>query len=853
MGRLRAVALAAVAVFGSVWLSPIGHGAGAAPSAACAQASEPRDRWNPIHVPAGTTSIAEQRPNGCDLLAVVGGAVMRTRDGGATWRKTYAGTGIRAVFAEQLGPNTALVSFADGRIAVSHDAGSSYRMANTAASPGGAATAAAADPADRQRIVVAREAGGSSISAPTVLMSQDGGATFLPVPGSVAFRATALAFQPLPGSPVGHSTLWVAADAGAAPGLFSSVDGQSFVPRLTAATRDVTVTQDTAGGVAVLAATASGVQRSDDGGQTFRSQGPVAPFSAVRSEPARTVALMAVSSGRVYRAVGPAFLPSTAGLPGTCVATGLQVDAQRPGAFVLRCVDDRWFGYQSSGYDLGGQVPPPNPNPNPLPGPGTGGVPGAQAMTLLRTISLPVGDGTSNGSLAFDGRYLYYAGSQDVTIHRISPIDGHLVGDLGVYLPQTGLTYDARRNQLDVTTKDSVYAIELTTGRSHKLFDKPRLGALAADSPTYSYDSVLDEFRVSQEYGSTVWEVAHNGKQVRSCSYALPGAQGGGAAFAGTTGVVSDGAGGVYVEMEDDMTVVRVDRTCHLLSAYEHATFSEAGDENDALACDTVTFYPAAAIWIRDAGLGMAEAFAVPAGFCPIASQVAITPMPVTRTPATVRVCAVLSVLGSGQPIRGALVNVTIAGQPLLVPPTDAAGRACAPYSAPLLARGARAAVRPAVVAFLGNSAYQPARARSLLRLIAPPPPRSVPPVAAVVPPVVVALAQPPPAARPPVNGASQPGPQANPQVQSQVQSQSQASQALATSREEEHELVLAHQRLGDRTAPESVQRMSRPDDALTATWMLSGCMLLLAMSWGMMRRTSAACADNSRRLPPRE
>ncbi|MCA1824070.1 MAG: hypothetical protein ABR520_01090, partial [Mycobacteriales bacterium] len=73
-------------------------------------------------------------------------------------------------------------------------------------------------------------------------------------------------------------------------------------------------------------------------------------------------------------------------------------------------------------------------------------------LKKLRTLELAHRDSSESGTLAFDGRAVYYAplnqgGGARSVVHRMSPVTGRDLGDLDIDVPGLfSLNYDARRH-----------------------------------------------------------------------------------------------------------------------------------------------------------------------------------------------------------------------------------------------------------------------------------------------------------------------------------------------------------------------------------------------------------------------
>jgi hypothetical protein len=282
-----------------------------------------------------------------------------------------------------------------------------------------------------------------------------------------------------------------------------------------------------------------------------------------------------------------------------------------------------------------------------------------------------------------------------------------------------------------------------------------------------SFDSATDRLLFANDASNTFVEFDREGHQHNVCSdldlQDLIVVQGGfGPDHASIAGLVGTGDGFVYVETEDDSTVVRVDRSCHVLAAFVHEQFSEAPAENDALACDTNTF-DEPAVWLRDAVHGRVVAYAVESGYCALPSAVSVTAPRSVSTGGSGRVCATLRSRAKGEPLPGLPVDLLVAGRGIGSPVTDAQGRACTDYVPFSFEAGSGAATsearQPVLAAFLGTPAYRPASARASLVVnrVVQPPPRPVPPALEGMPAPVAAVAAPPPP--PPVQPPQPPPP----------------------------------------------------------------------------------------------
>jgi len=790
----------------------------------CELSLEARDSWHRVPVPDGTSLFAQDDTDTCVQYAGQAAGLLRSQDGGRRWELVRPGA-VTALWTETLGHGSVLVSTGTG-MALSTDFGKTWRT------PAGVPPTDAITAASRlgPEIVLAT---GAAAPRPSLFSSADSGSTFAPLPASATLGATRVTLAG--NGAVGRPVIW----AGGPGGLSVSLDGGvAFLPRGSDPIQDVNGGTALDGSRVMMAATRSGLLMSADDGLTITRVEATTSYDAVRLETARPdVALALGPDAERFSSSGRRVQRKLAGYPASCATPRLTRAADEPGSYLAGCADHSWWRFRSSGVDLTVLPPPSATTPVPLPV-----IPGAANLTVLARRPLSAGIGTSDGSLTFDGTDLYWIDTGEVTIHRMRAATGAPLPDLFVKeLPEspTGLSYDPVRDVLYATTARGVYAIDHHTARVSKLFGRVTLGGpgLFSTPVFYSYDYRIDAFHVAQELGAQVWEVSRQGKVLRTCAWGAPAPPGGAPteAFADTTGIVGDGAGGVYVELENDQNIVRLDRSCRVLGTYVHAAFAEANAENENLACDTVTF-PVPAIWIRDSGgHGVAVAYGIPDGYCPAPTRlVAEAPARwLAGTPSTV--CGQLSLRGRGIGIAAQPVTLLVDSIAVNAALTNSSGRLCAQV---------RAGAGPHRVqaVFLGGRAFLPAiGATTLVGVIAPvtaPPP--VPP-AAVAPVLIAPVVNPPPAGRAPGPPPPQPLTQAQPNPQ--AQQQPQAGSALAGVEEQQREVALADQSGADNDQLAMSTSRSTSDSWLLAEG-LAAAALLTATAVRLRHRQQVALRE---------
>ncbi len=736
----RAVLLAAVAFLaaGAVSVGP----AGAAPS--CANQRDARNRWNAVPLPPGVLRDIDQvDADPCVLIATTPGAVLRSADGGLSWDTAVKADVLGPVFTEGLGSGV-VVPYMDGLIwglLVSHDQGLTFEERN---SP------------DVPLVVVTGSPSGSALYAvggdkvPTIYRSDDDAVTWTALLGSAVVR-NPVAFVP---GIANDGSYWA---AGAPAGVFhATAEGAVLPVRSDAAhaiVADRHVGDDTE---TVLLATDAGVLRSSDGvNWTTVRDGPV---TALRAEPGRVNALMAIRDGVVERSTNDAatWRDVSTGLPRSCAPRGLARTATLPATFLTYCPGVGYFRYATSGRDLVGHDFPPVADPTVDPF----GMP----MPILGEVTLTGDPNNSDGSLAFDGRVLYWTDGTDEIQRMVLATRTELPPFPGSYLT-LGLSVDPIRQVLYEFRQDpehggfAVNAIDLATGTRRR--------AIAVDSmirvASWSWDRQRDAFYAVEEMGTWIVRMDLSGDVTRVCS--VPELKvGDGPWTTGGAAYVAIGGGYGVIETEDDKTVLKVDGSCRVVARLSHRLYAEATRENDTLVCDGLTFGEPA-VWIRDAARNVATAYAAPGAYCPLATRTEITAPATVASDGTAKVCGTLRLRSDGSPIRGESLALFAEDRPVATARTDRAGRVCGTYRPADLSLLSRRADTASV--FLGTAAYLSSDAYDDLDVVAlrprPAPPaveRPQPRVAAVVappaaPPVVVNA--------PNVNLQPNPNPQANP------------------------------------------------------------------------------------------
>ena len=695
--------------------------------------------------------------------------------------------------------------------------------------------AGGAGSASARAVYLLAKSPGPNGSAVTLLSSTDNGTTFAAQPTATPYIATASALGVDPADPqhlvVNTSTADPTTAAGG-PQLVTSVDGgQSW--RALALPFPGEVTGIVFGHAAVFGGTKPalyvaggfGAAVSRDGGTTFTAlnTGSRAITSLAPADDVRASAV-GLANGRPYLlSAFAAPQPATDGLPASCQA--MAVEAAWGGAgYLLSCSDGRAFVHApgfgtSTGHDGGGDGT-------------TGGNVGA-AGVLLGVVALSHTDGSAteqSAAMAFDGHTLYYLTKGDrntqynqslpaTTIHVATAsvpggtYDGRLDAPFGpdagaaVEARGTSLAYSARHNEMYFQTHRGtggsanalrIYAMDLSTKRVRLLTYMPNITASGGGDPVdpaIAYDDSTDDFIAGEEDGVTVAHVSRSGVVRTRCQ--LPDILNEEAVSA--IAPVGDG-GGFYVQSEDDKTITQYDARCNTVTTIVHPALAESGGEDDNLVCDGQSF-AVPALWVRDANVGAAFAYAAPSQtFCPLPAHLSLMTSGRTNLNAPrTRLCAQLRI--GARPAAGQALIWT--GAPAVATVTDASGRSCQQVP-----RGTRR--EHVLVQFLGSRQppqSTPAQAdASLLAVtaaITAPIVGSVAPASPTGTPLVGFVTGPAPA-NPGPPAQVQPGPQAQSQTQGQAQTQNATASGLATDEEEQYQLAEVSVRSDARRQPGS-------------------------------------------------
>jgi hypothetical protein len=421
-------------------------------------------------------------------------------------------------------------------------------------------------------------------------------------------------------------------------------------------------------------------------------------------------------------------------------------------------------------------------------------------------------------ALTYDPRYVFTNGAvgailaegvtgQDkrvaegyVPLYAVDPLSGTQELAAQLYCSNTGnnglcpdavpttLTYDQYRDQIWAGIKDGDgYAnYGLVALPAHR-------GAPAVQVPTCltNYQAPAN---ITADYGNSTWVV-------------------------GSQNVL-------YVQLEDDTHVVRVDSTnCRTIGGFQHERYTEGADENDQMACDPITFgegsplaqsNPTSVIWIRNVhspdvndqkqGIHVkgntVAAYPIPDGYCPFPTTLTMDKGLSARVGDVVTLCAALKGATAGQPtpLAGQTIKFTIGSTVVGTAQTDATGRACVTVAVPPNAGGFQIGAF-----FSGTQAYLPATAIQGLVVTAnpAPPPGRIPGVKPF-----------PPNPPPPIQPAFVPVPpvQVASQAQSQVQAQMQAQVQPGAMTQRQKQTRVALQRLdgGKTEATLQASRLNR-------------------------------------------
>ena len=831
-------------------LLPLFVPTGSRAAAPCLVPFETRNSWFAVSKAA---AIAMDDGDPCRLLKVGPGTTAAVSDdGGLTWDgRPDAPTEALSLTAENLRPGQVFLVGKDGSLYRTVDRGLTW--VRSAGINGVRQLVTDQTTADRVFALTTPTTTPLPVSLPvspdqTVSVSTDGGRTFSGVTATVGLAVSAMVPD------AGVPSRWWFGISGPAGGLFVSPDAGSTLTRAAGGDVRALVSSRLAGGGSeVLAATGDGLLLSRDGGNSVAKRLTGTAFTDLALEWNHpSAALLASSSVRRTSDTGAHERGQSEGLPPTCAAGDLRHDRSIPSVFLTTCADGSTYRYRSDGTDLSSTDEPDGSTVTPVTG--VFGVNPTPMRELARVV-VPVPGSRQDGSIAFDGSALYYTDGEDPgIIRRVSSRTGRPLPDIRTTITRGfgHVAYDANRDALIVLDRALVvWEVAIPSGRATKLFHSPLSGSTEEQDSqdpngtfyygSMTFDSATDRLLFASDADSGFVEYDRTGHQTGGCSSLnLQVIRISGGATPTIAALVATGDGQVYVEEEDDSTVARVDRSCHVLAGFSHESFSEAPNENDAMACDTNSFAEPA-IWLRDPQKSVMVAYAVDAGYCALPSTVTVAAPPAVATGAAGIVCATLRTRGRHTPLAGLPVDLLVAGRGIGSPTTDASGRACTPYRP--LAReagggvGSASARQPVVAAFLGTPAYRPSNARASLVVsrsvlqLAPPAPQPPPIVSNPAPPQVVAAPPPPPPVQPPP--APPQAPQSQPIAQGHPGAQPGAMGALGAAPAPEEEAEVAAQGA-------DVHQMSGLSDAPWEAYALP-MLMALAMGQAVARRRRAS------------
>lgn len=807
----------------------------------------------------------------------------RTSDAGASWTKSGqlpAGYVVNDIVTQDLPAGTALLS--GGTTAQSSPAAlpaaglyviSDYgtQLEARPSFLGLNVTAIAVAPSD-PNVIYASIALQEGVPSSPLFKSIDGGTVWTPLPVSVPLNPTRLAVDT-----VDPQVLWVNSVAGSSPvaGLWVSTDGGvSFVLVRQDAVEDLDAAPLGGGGTRLDAATTEGIVRTRDQGTSFSTLQDGTAISTIAHEAAYPRVLMAVVGGAPMRSLdeGTTFKPT--GFPSVASCTAdISRDDGSPSVFVLSlsgCDKAGHYLYLSDGRDIVGQQPGSDgPSLGSLLGPTRRAIP----MRVLAEVPLPMDDPGISGSVAFDGTSLYFTGSFEEypdsgeRIFQMS-VNGELTGSFKPYVltpvltdvygnpcHQKGcdrmkkepiqvvtLTYDAKRNLFwSVAGGGEMYRIDPETHRatsvsvgkaiSHTIAADPVVGGLFsfAEQGSQIYENPIDD-----EFSNFETRCEVSDPHVASASPYGP--------FAGAiAGGIPAGDGTYYLQMEDDVTVLHISSNCETLAVYQHRLFVEAPNENDQIACDSVTFGEPA-IWLHDADYGMV-AYAAPGAYCPVPTELAIVPeKSVGSSGLSTTLCAVLTAKADGRALPAEPIRFYVGNRYIGQSVSDGGGRACIPYT-PSQIPGSRLDVHGA---FLGDPSYLPSQADGRL-LLKPgrPVPREVTPLIGLgmlppTPPLLPPTVQPQPNPGPAPAAATAPAPAPAP-------AQAPAAQANAVAvaqRQEQPQMafVYAAQQLKEQAGMQNAMlrvAQQRSDPLAATKFVLSMSALSMMLAFGLASATA--------------
>ncbi len=268
---------------------------------------------------------------------------------------------------------------------------------------------------------------------------------------------------------------------------------------------------------------------------------------------------------------------------------------------------------------------------------------------------------------------------------------------------------------------------------------------------------------------------------------------------------VVGGDGYLYVSMEDDRTVWKVDtRTCDTVGGFSHADLGENQNEEEQIACDPLTL-GSPVIWVRNSnvtvdpttgrtttGVNEVGAYSAADAYCPFPTRLTYNGPTIVKPGAPVELCFTLdaALAGQWQSLNGQPINVQIGGADAGRVVTDPSGRACLASNAP---------VAPGSVSvqgqFPGTNAYLPSTAGGSLLVLPTGAGLTIPGL--FLPETPAGPPPPEPASGPQPNPApgNEPVPSSATQMEAQMQAQSQAQSQTQSVAQAQPGLVVQRRR----------------------------------------------------------
>ena len=454
------------------------------------------------------------------------------------------------------------------------------------------------------------------------------------------------------------------------------------------------------------------------------------------------------------------------------------------------------------------------------------------AAKVLKTCPQPIlSSAPQSATLAFDGQDLLYTlhgesgpGNGQGLIHRMDPATCQDEGTIVVQFSQTDLavaarhtpdldtahpvigdmTYDARRNVLWATLTD---ASAPTAGTSNEVGDRNSSFSLGPNllftitlvHPAVNADAIG---RLSVQNGcggflaydfsrDALWTCDATAYQTSPAGGNGPGPgelrASDGASYPtcftqlGQSFTASNTLPGwtlgappfLYTADEDNQTInqYRI-ADCAIVATYRHTPYNEPADEDEQLACDTVTFagvgagtsaHPA--LWLRNAGDQTVSAYEIPGGSCPLPTFTRYRAPAVLLQGAASQLCADVhsrSLEGDRMLPTGSVLSFAVDGTSAGSGTTDGGGVACTTS----LWSASVAGLHAVTVTYAGSPSYLPSSADGTISVTAS--------IAAVSAPSRAAGPPPPYASGVPPLSAPSTGLQGNPAPVNQTQPQSQ-------------------------------------------------------------------------------